>query len=121
MASKIVMGSNSGGVCTMGVQTDIFRPIKWQWMRNGKPVPGAGNAPSYTTPPILQSDDSSYTCIVFGLNGDSEQTDPLSVSTQAVNLPPVVAPVPLPAGHEAAIRQLVLSPDFIAQLKVALK
>jgi hypothetical protein len=124
MASSIVLANNAGGYgsCTMGIKTDIVKPFKWEWRKNGKAIPGAENAPSYTTPGASASDTTStYTCLVSGRDGVSEETAAVTMLTPAVVSQTLPNPVFLPQGHQDAIFDLVTSPRFVAALKAALK
>src|SRR5207253_148981 len=84
------------GVVTMGVHTDIYRPWKWHWKKNGKLIAGAQSAPSYTTPVLYQdSQSNTYSCIVFGAEA-SEETPEVTVASTVVNIPAVPLPAPPP-------------------------
>lgn len=72
MASKIVVTGRvaAGYHATLGVHTDVPRPYKYQWKKNGFPIAGASSAPSYTTPELRQDElTNRYSVIVTGFDG----------------------------------------------------
>ena len=58
---------------TFGCSTDIKRPYRWHWMKNGKVIGGSHNAASYQTPPVQESDfGNKYSVTVWGVDGTVE-------------------------------------------------
>ena|ERR1700674_3628741 len=86
MASEIVLANPNAahGDWTMGIHTDIHKPCKWEWRKDGDPIPGAQSAPSYTAP--MSSQGGSYTCVVTGIHGDWEETPAIVLTRQVINV-----------------------------------
>ena len=58
--------------------------LSYEWQRNGVVIPGAGNTPSYTTPPTTAADDgASYRVRVFNPAGSTLSSSALLTVTSA--------------------------------------
>lgn len=67
--------------CSFGATTDIKRPYRYHWMRDGVLIAGAPSACSYTTPPLRESDlHSKFSVRVFGLDGEVEVSNEAALS-----------------------------------------
>jgi len=107
MSSTVIITNQSSIAMTMGVQTDVPQAFKYTWKRNGKPM-STPSDPSVTINSPSQDDlAASYSCLVEGLKGKSEES--AAVSAHGF-ITPVAPPPPwsiLPAGYAAAILALV--------------
>lgn len=94
-----------GSSASFGSSTDMPKPYKWQWYRNGKEIPGASSAKVYTSWPLRPEDfDAEYHVQVFGLLGDIEESAPVKLSSIFGN-PPVVKVDHSPATLDVAGEQ----------------
>lgn len=84
-----------GHHCSFGATTDISRPYKWHWMRDGVLIAGAPSARAYTTLPLPASwFGSKFSVRVYGLDGEVETSN--EVELQHPNPKPAPEPVPEP-------------------------
>lgn len=59
-----------GHPATLGCSTDLDRPYRWHWMRNGQIVGGSNSAASYQTPPMSAAYlGDRYSVTVWGHDG----------------------------------------------------
>lgn len=71
----------TGRHLSFGATTDIPRPYKWHWRRDGVLIAGAQSARAYTTPPLRPEDiGHHYSCTVYGLDGEVETSDEVELS-----------------------------------------
>jgi len=66
---------NIDHTATFGCSTNISKPVRYIWMKNGVPVGGSHNEPSYSTPPVQPSHLAAadkYSVTVIGRDGTTE-------------------------------------------------
>lgn len=88
---------------SFGCSTDIKRPYKWHWQRDGVLIAGAPSACAYTTPPLRAEDmGHMYSVTVFGLDGEIETSVEVPLSGPVVGPDSAPATVPAPDVTEEA-------------------
>lgn len=71
--------------CSFGCSTDIARPYKWHWKRDGVLIAGAQSAKAYTTPPLRPQDfGHKYSVTVYGLDGEVETSNEIELNDKPI-------------------------------------
>jgi len=66
--------------CGIGAVTDVKRPYRWDWRKNGALIAGAPSACVYVTPPLKMTDfGSEFAVTVFGLDGEVEDSNTVTL------------------------------------------